>query len=178
MAQPSFNETAHSWWRSASGEEWPRDQPGKAERFPSCSFPRCLVCRSQRRPGWVRSRGSPSRCGVIAQLKCSTVGSLRPPAAALRCCASVSLVCRAVQESSALPWGSCLAWAAGQLGAIWGRNRSKALQKLPLMLHFAITAGRQVQRLSLALLMGCLLNLAFSNEHLEPAKREVTCALE
>ena len=46
------------------------------------------------------------------------------------------------------------------------------------MLHFAITPGRQAQRLSLALLIGCLLNLAFLNEHLEPVKREVTCALE
>lgn len=28
------------------------------------------------------------------------------------------------------------------------------------------------------LLAGCLLNLAFSNQHFEPVKQEVTCALE
>lgn len=164
MAQLSFNETAQSWWRSASGEGWPRDRPGKAAWFPSrsslCHASLAVLCaalkgslagyreeRAHHGVGWLYS-------------KCCSDGSLQPPAAALRRCASVSPVCRAVRASSSLPWGSCLAWAAGQFGVIQGRSRSETPQKLLSMLPFAITPGRQVQKLSLALLIRLLAELS------------------
>lgn len=182
MAQLSFNETAQSWWRSASGEGWPRDPPGKAAWFPSRSSPchaflavSCAALKSSQ--AGYRAERAHHGVGWLHS-KCCSVGSLQPPAAALCRCASVSPVCRAVWASSSLPWDSCLAWAAGQLAVIQGRSRSETPQKLLSMLPFAITPGRKVQRLSLALLVVCLLNLAFSNERLEPMKWEVTCALE
>lgn len=149
MAQLSFNEAARSCWRSACGERWPGEWPDTAP----CS-PRCLLCAAV--------PGSQAGCGT----ECATpwgdgmapFGSLHLPLAALHCCASVSLSEDCPDKLFGL-MGFCL----GAAGLTHPRS-SFIFQSLP----------EDKSRASLAVLVDCLLKLAFSNEHLEPTEQEAS----